>query len=118
VYDDLDARVLLPGSEMAGGETWGPMMGPVEAGLSRELSRRWLLWRDEVIAGGLREPEAVWDALVALQREWELAGHPRYGGRAPVEAVAEEREAAAGHVGVASVPGTGRLGQGQGAPSR
>jgi hypothetical protein len=93
VYDDLDARVLLPDSEMAGGGLWGPTMGPVEAALNRELGRRWLLWRDEVIASGLREPEAVWEALVARQREWELAGHPRHGGQAPVEAIAEEREA-------------------------
>ncbi len=91
VYDDLAARALLPDSEMAGGGTWGPTMGAVEVRLSRELGRRWLLWRDEVVAGDVREPEAVWAALVARQREWELAEHPRCGGRTPVEAIAEER---------------------------
>ncbi len=102
VYDDLAARVLLPDTGMAGGGRWGATMGPVENALYRELGRRWLLWRDEVIAVGCLEPEAVRELLVARQREWELASHPRHQGRTPVEAIALEREEAARRLGAAA----------------
>jgi hypothetical protein len=93
VYDDLDARVLLPGRELAEVGEWGAVMGLEEAALSRELGRRWLLWRDEVIAGGITEPAAARAALAERQRARERSPHPRHGGRSPAEVVRREREA-------------------------
>jgi hypothetical protein len=51
------------------------------------------LWRDQVIAAGEREAEAVYQALVTRQREWETAPHPGHAGRSPVELIVEERRA-------------------------
>ncbi|MFQ6046144.1 MAG: SEC-C metal-binding domain-containing protein [Gemmatimonadales bacterium] len=61
---DLAARQMLPDDAMANGGEWGETMGSVEWELHRELRRRWLLWRDEVIASGLAEPVDVRKELV------------------------------------------------------
>jgi hypothetical protein len=90
---DLTARELLPGTGMAGGGEWGETMGIVEYRLRRELGRRWLLWRDEVIGTGVADPEAVRKELIRRQRSWETAPHPAHGGTSPVEVVAGERKA-------------------------
>ena len=84
-------RVLRPGLDLAGGQEWAVEMGPVEAELRRELARRWLLWRDEVIEGGLRQPETVRATLAARQGDWERAPHSGHGGRPPVEVILAER---------------------------
>jgi hypothetical protein len=91
--NDLDARVLIPDSDMAGGERWGATMGTVEWTLSHELQRRWLLWRDEVVKSGVVEPADVRAALVLRQRKWETTPHAAHGGATPVEAILREREA-------------------------
>jgi hypothetical protein len=93
VTADLAVRVFLPNDGMAGGGEWGESMGRTEYLLHRELRRRWLLWRDAVLAGGLLEPADVWEELVRRQRVWERQPHPRFGGASPVEAVKRERQA-------------------------
>ena len=92
--NDLDARVLLSDSDMAGGEQWGATMGTVEWRLSHELQRLWLLWRDEVVKSGVAEPADVRAALVRRQRKWETTPHSAQRGATPVEAILREREAA------------------------
>jgi hypothetical protein len=67
-------------------------MGIAEAGLSRELERRWLLWRDDVIGGGVSEPATVRAELVRRQRAWETTPDAEHGGATPVEAVLRERD--------------------------
>lgn len=91
LYTDLDARVMLHDPALAAGETWGPTMGIEEATLDRELGRRWLLWRDEVIRSGVRDPQAVRAVLIRRQREWEKAPHPELKGRTPLQTIKEER---------------------------
>ncbi len=90
--NDLDARVLLSDSDMAGGEQWGATMGKVEWKLSHELQRRWLLWREEVVKSGVVEPADVRAALVRRQRKWETTPHSDFGAATPVEAILRERE--------------------------
>ena len=92
--NDLDARVLLYDSGMAGAEEWGSTMGHVEWKLSHELQRRWLLWREEVVKIGVVDPTDVRTALVRRQRKWETTPHSAHGGATPVEAVLRERKAA------------------------
>lgn len=89
---DLDARVLLASESLAGGERWGDTMGFDEARLRGELQRKWLAWRDEVIAAGKAEPAHVRRELVERQHAWEEAPHPEYGGRPPRAVVLRERE--------------------------
>lgn len=90
--EDLDARALIHDQGLGTTDVWGETMGEVEYGLVRELQRRWLIWRDEVIAGGVTAAPEVRAALVARQREWETSGHPDLRGRSPVEAILAERE--------------------------
>ena len=89
---DLSERDLLPGSEMADGGVWGETMGEVQWTLHRELQRRWLIWRDEVIAAGTVAPDDVRKALGERQRAWESTPHKGCGGATPVAAVARERK--------------------------
>jgi hypothetical protein len=92
VYDDLWERVFLPEQEMAGGGEWEGTMGPVEAALHRELQRRWLLWRDEVVREGTTDPDAVRRELAGRQAKWERTRHPGLRGKTPVQAVRAERK--------------------------
>ena len=52
-----------------------------------ELHRRWLLWYDEVVAGGIDLPDDVMGVLVGRQRAWENTPHPGYGGRTPKQVI-------------------------------
>jgi hypothetical protein len=89
---DLDARAFLPDSGLAGGEAWGEAMGPTEARLQDELERRWLVWRDELLAStGRIRLGRLRAALVTRQRNWETTPHPALGGKTPVEAILAER---------------------------
>ncbi len=100
LYEDLDARVLLPSRASADGGEWlRPGMVPMteeeedQWSLSRllgaldELSRRWLVWREEVIAGGTTNPEEARGMLVWRQWGWERQPHPGLGGETPAHAV-------------------------------
>jgi len=89
---DLSDRELLPDGHMAGGGVWGETMGAVEWGLHRELQRRWLVWRDEVIATGVVEPSDVRKELLKRQRSWESRPHKGSRGATPVAAIRRERE--------------------------
>ncbi len=90
-YADLDAHVLLHDGALADGVEWGATMGPDEAGLLREVQRRWILWRDDVIRAGTTAPDAVRAELVRRQRAWATAPNPALGGKTPVQAVKKER---------------------------
>lgn len=59
--------------------------------LHDELSRRWLVWREEVIASGLTQPEQVRAVLVRRQREWETRPHPGLAGETPSQAIRKAR---------------------------
>jgi hypothetical protein len=89
---DLSDRELLPDGHMADGGEWGDTMGSVEWALHRELQRRWLVWRDEVIATGVVEPSDVRKELLKRQRSWESRPHKGSGGATPVAAIRRERE--------------------------
>lgn len=97
VYDALNRRALLPADDLGDGDMWeggrgwfeGP--GPVEAHLRHELERRWLVWRDDEIRGGLTDPEALRELLWERQRAWETSPLPNLGGRSPAQAVEAER---------------------------
>jgi hypothetical protein len=88
---ELSADLLLPEYELGEDEHWGPTMGIREARLQRELHRRWLLWRDELIRAGTDDRRLVEAELIALQKEWERTPHAAYDGRTPYDVVCEER---------------------------
>jgi hypothetical protein len=93
---DLDTRVLLhdrgfPDLEEAPARGYPPRT----AALVRELQRRWLVWRDELVASGVTAPEPLRAALVGRQREWERTTHPEYGA-SPIRVVADEGSSADG----------------------
>lgn len=92
LYDDLEARVMLPDPGLAGGGEWGYTSGPVEARLLDELGRRWLLWRDELIRTGLALPPVLRASLVERQRAWETTPRDDLDGRTPAEAVRTEQD--------------------------
>lgn len=83
-----DAR---PQSETPNGTSWGPASTGEALGLYRELTRKWLVWRDEAIASGVTEAEAVGAVARAKQIEWQGTVHPVLG-ITPAAAVAGVRE--------------------------
>jgi SEC-C motif len=91
--DDLVDRRLIHDWGLGERGSWGELQGMTEARLQRELQRRWLLWRDELLRGGGMSRNELAEALVARQRAWEAAPHPDLGGRTPLAAIAEERRA-------------------------
>ncbi len=93
LYEDLDARVLLPSNELAGLGTWGELQGIAEASMYSLLQREWLVWRDAEIALGTRAPQALWDSLAARQATWETTPNAALGGRSPSDEIAKERGA-------------------------
>lgn len=88
---DLFERAMVPWPEHADGSPWGPTMGPEEAMLEAEVQRRWLLWRDELVRGGLTDPDEVRGAAAERQLQWEQTPHPRLDGRTPLQAIQAER---------------------------
>src|SRR5689334_5912981 len=100
LHDDLDARALTPSVYLGlEDDEWSARPGPVEAALRRELARRWLLWHDEVVAGGTNRAGALHVALQKRQREWERAPHAGYEGRTPLDLIKEERARGPGGAG-------------------
>jgi hypothetical protein len=88
---ELAELLLLPERKLGEGYFWGPSMGYSEARLQRELHRRWLIWRDELIRDGIDDWDEVADELARRQKEWELTPHPDLGGDTPLQAVLRER---------------------------
>jgi hypothetical protein len=87
---DLDLRVMVY-EDMTEECDWSWLpRGDELPRLKRELSRRWLAWRDEVIRGGTIHRDAAREVLVKRQEKWETTPHPGYGGRMPVEVVEQE----------------------------
>jgi hypothetical protein len=66
------------------------MMSLEVAQLREELQRRWLLWYDELVRGGITDLVDLEDALLARQRAWETTPHPQVGNRTPAQVVAGE----------------------------
>ena len=94
-HADLDARVMLPDRSFPGVHAgFDAPVSPRVAALSRELLRRWQLWRDEEIPKGATDPAALRARLVARQREWERSMHGP-DGKSPLRLVAEAEEDAA-----------------------
>jgi len=88
---ELAGDLLLPANRLGEDDSWGPTMGLTEAALQRELHRRWLIWRDELIRAGSDRWQDLAPGLAERQRQWELAPHPGYDGRTPVAIVRQER---------------------------
>lgn len=85
IYDDLDSRAMLPSSD-----GWPDAANLELAQLRDELQRRWLMWYDELVRGGVTDFDALEDALLARQRAWEGTPHPRVGGRTPIEVIEDQ----------------------------
>ena len=94
LWQDLDARAMLHDRELPGTEAgWPATMNTDIALLHAELQRRWLLWYDEAVSGGVTDLDLLYDTLAQRQRGWENTPHPEVGGRTPRQVVAEyERE--------------------------
>jgi hypothetical protein len=90
---DLADLLLLPEHRLGDEHVWGPTMGFGEATLQRELHRRWLIWRDELIRDGMDDWDELAGELARRQKEWELTPHPDLGGDTPLQAVLQERAA-------------------------
>jgi hypothetical protein len=90
LYDDMEQRALVPEREVPGTVLgWSIPFDPRMTRLRDEMHRHWLLWHDQVVRGGVTDPESVRDVLVGRQREWENRPHPALGGRTPRELVIE-----------------------------
>ncbi|MEP6732702.1 MAG: hypothetical protein ABJE10_18810 [bacterium] len=92
LYDDLADRAMEHSPDFAGVGEWGSSMGLDEARLNTQLSREWMIWRDEFIRAG----HTHWDELIELlesrQKEWELAPQNELGGKSPSAVVKRERK--------------------------
>lgn len=99
--EDLDRRVMLPDPSLGETSMWGAegpfgrSMGPAESLLERALQRRWLVWRDEEIRGGVTEPDPLRATLVQRQHSWETSPQTWLTGDSPLEVIEGERAASA-----------------------
>lgn len=81
---DVLIRALRPAAEVPGTRTgWAVVMDKVTSDLRYELHRRWLMWHDEVVRGGITDTRDVRDVLLGRQRQWENTPHPLHEGRTP-----------------------------------
>ncbi|MDX2121068.1 MAG: hypothetical protein SF070_08465 [Gemmatimonadota bacterium] len=64
---------------------WPEDLDPDGHALENEITRRCLLWREEIILAGTTDPHAVCTALAARATEWEHTPHPGFEGRTPLE---------------------------------
>jgi hypothetical protein len=88
LYDDLDARVMLPRRDPAEGcAEWPDLMNADVAHLDRELQRRWLLWYDELVRQGMTDFDELEAALLERQIAWENTPHPEHDGQTPAEVI-------------------------------
>lgn len=91
LWDDLDARLMVPHPDLGDGESWGATMGITEHTLHSLLQRQWLAWRDDVIRAGTTTPEAVRAALLPRQYRWLRTPMSDVGGGTPLDAIRQER---------------------------
>jgi hypothetical protein len=97
---DVILRALRPTAEVPGTRAgWVMVFDERMADLREELHRRWLIWHDEVVRGGITDPHDVRDVLLGRQRQWENTPHPRLGGRTPKQVLMDAERAAAERVG-------------------
>lgn len=94
-YFELEQRLMLHRQRLAGRSTWGKLMGRNEASLERELQRRWLTWREELLAAGVPDRRTLAEELAKRQHAWETSPHPGRGGLVPFDEIQKEREAMA-----------------------
>jgi hypothetical protein len=81
---DVLIRALRPAAEVPGTRTgWVLVVDRATSELRYELHRRWLMWHDEVVRGGITDTRDVRDVLLGRQRQWENTPHPRHEGRTP-----------------------------------
>lgn len=92
LYDDLEARAMLPANRLDERTEFGVAMGQDQARMKDELTRRWLLWRDETIRSGVDRPSAVRSLLARRQLEWAGTPQAALGGRTPAQVVRAEQE--------------------------
>lgn len=71
VFGELDRRLLLPDLQGLGSceFPWGTARG---VNLLRELQRSWIVWRDELIEGGMEDPAELEESLLDRQWAWEV----------------------------------------------
>jgi hypothetical protein len=87
---DVLIRALRPAAEVPGtGTGWAFVLDLETSSLRYELHRRWLMWHDEVVRGGITHTADVRDILIGRQRQWENTPHPRYEGRTPKQVLME-----------------------------
>ena len=91
VTEALLAHALVPEPIDSDTDNGTGLMGALESDLMAELQRQWLVWRDELIRAGTTDREAVVTALLERQARWESAPNAKAGGRAPRNAVRDER---------------------------
>lgn len=91
VTEALLAHALVPEPIDSETNNGTGLMGALESDLLDELQRQWLVWRDELIRAGTTDREAVVSALLERQARWEAAPNAKAGGRAPRNAVRDER---------------------------
>ncbi|WP_422655643.1 DUF7309 domain-containing protein [Longimicrobium sp.] len=90
LWADFDRRAFLHDSELPGTrDGWPTLMNNEVARLRNEVQRRWLVWYDEAVRGGVTEPEELRDTLALRQRGWENTPHPQLGGHTPRQVVTE-----------------------------
>jgi hypothetical protein len=91
-YEDLRDRLLMPTVALAMDKDHdGTGIGAQESFLQLEMGRHWLVWRDEMIASGVTEVDAVRDGLEARVKAWERAPNASLKGKTPLEVVQAER---------------------------
>jgi hypothetical protein len=69
VQEEVERRLLRPYLELVQ-ELGIELDSHQGTNLIRELTRSWLLWREELIESGIRDEDELWDPLVERQREW------------------------------------------------
>jgi hypothetical protein len=92
LYQDLHDRVMIPAPILADDGRRHDKMSVAEHRLWAELQREWLIWRDELIRGGVTEAEELSDELIVRQQAWERQSQQQLGDRTVGEVVEHERD--------------------------
>ena len=68
---------------------WTMVPDEHSARLRHELHRRWLMWHDEAVRGGITDARELREILIGRQRQWENTPHPAADGRTPKQVLME-----------------------------